>query len=127
MPTESGQLQSGIKVDRLRVASFAATGLIAALAGVLYAGTTGGADPSSGLSFLLPAYAAVFLGATAIIPGHFNAIGTFVAVYVLIAGITGLAILGIQTYVQSLFYGTALVVAVSLEKIFSRRSNRSQT
>ena len=41
-----------------------AAGLISGLAGVLYAGTTGAADPSSGSQLLLPAYAAAFLGAS---------------------------------------------------------------
>ena len=88
---------SGLNVGRVRWAAFIVSGLISALAGVMYAGTTGAADPTSGASFLLPAYAAVFLGATSISPGRFNAWGTIIAVYFLVTGITGLQLLGVQT------------------------------
>jgi ribose transport system permease protein len=98
-----------------------ASAVISAVAGILYAGTTGAADPVSGTTFLLPAFAAAFLGSTSIVPGRFNPWGTVVAVYFLVTGITGLSLLGVQTFVQSLFYGGALVLAVTLSQI-SRRS-----
>jgi ribose transport system permease protein len=88
---------------------------------VLYAGTIGAADPNSGMTFLLPAFAAAFLGATSITPGRFNAWGTLIAVYFLVIGITGLTMLGIQTFVQNLFYGGALVLAVALSQLVRKR------
>ena len=69
------------------------------------------------LSFLLPAFAAAFLGATTIMPGRFNPIGSIAAVYFLVTGITGLQLLGVQTFVQQLFYGGALVLAVALSQL----------
>ena len=113
---------SGFNINRLRWGALIASGTIAALAGVLYAGVTGGADPSSGASFLLPAYAAAFLGATAIVPGRFNPWGAIIAVYFLVTGITGLTILGAASWVQDVFYGTALVLAVALSTISRRRA-----
>lgn len=112
---------SGLRVTRIRWGSLVASGTIAGIAGVLYAGTTGGADPSSGGSFLLPAFAAAFLGATAVVPGRFNAWGTFIAVYFLVTGITGLQMVGVDSFVQQLFYGGALVLAVALSHIVRRR------
>jgi ribose transport system permease protein len=116
---------SGLNVGRLRWAAFIVSGLISALAGVMYAGTTGAADPTSGASFLLPAYAAVFLGATSITPGRFNAWGTIIAVYFLVTGITGLQLLGVQTFVQQLFYGGALIIGVALSRYASHRSAKA--
>jgi ribose transport system permease protein len=115
---------SGIDVRRVRWGALVATGVISAFAGVLYAGTTGGADSTSGASFLLPAFAAAFLGATTIVPGRFNPWGTIVAVYFLVTGITGLTILGVQSYVQQLFYGGALVLAVALSQYPRRKELR---
>jgi ribose transport system permease protein len=112
---------SGIRVMRLRWGAFVASGVISAFAGVLYAGTLGSADPTSGLSFLLPAFAAAFLGATTIMPGRFNPLGSIAAVYFLVTGITGLQLLGVQTFVQQLFYGGALVLAVALSQLARRR------
>jgi len=81
---------SGIRVARLRWGAFIVSGVISAFAGILYVGTLGSADPTSALSFLLPAFAAAFLGATTILLGRFNAIGSIAAVYFLVTGITGL-------------------------------------
>ena len=113
---------SGIHVARLRWGALVVSGLISAFAGVLYAGTLGSADPTSGLSFLLPSFAAAFLGATTIMPGRFNPVGSIAAVYFLVTGITGLQLLGVQTFVQQLFYGGALVLAVALSQLARRRS-----
>jgi ribose transport system permease protein len=113
---------SGLRVGALRFSALAGSGLLAGLAGVLYAGTTGGADPSSGASFLLPAFAAAYLGATAVSPGRFNAWGAFIAVYFLVTGITGLQLLGVDSFVQQLFYGGALVLAVALSQLVRRRA-----
>jgi ribose transport system permease protein len=112
---------SGIRVDRARFYSLIFSGFFSACAGILYAGTIGAADPLSGLTFLLPAFAAAFLGATSISPGRFNPWGSFVAVYFLVTGITGLTILGIQTFVQNLFYGGGLVLAVALSQLVRNR------
>lgn len=117
---------SGFNLDRLRWGALIASGTIAALAGVVYAGVTGGADPSSGSSFLLPAFAAAFLGATAIVPGRFNPWGSVIAVYFLVTGITGLTILGAASWVQDVFYGTALVMAVALSTLSRRRSGAAE-
>jgi ribose transport system permease protein len=114
---------SGVRVGRIRWAAFVASGTLSALAGVLYAGTTGGADPSSGASFLLPAFAAAFLGATSIVPGRFNPWGSLIAVYFLVTGITGLQLLGVESFVQQLFYGGALIVAVVLSRLIRGRAD----
>ena len=116
---------NGVRVDAVRAGALIASGLLSALAGVLYAGMSGSANPSSGLSLLLPAFAAVFLGATTLNPGRFNPLGTLLSVYFLITGITGLTMLGADPYVQSLFYGGALIVAVSLSQLVRNRQPQS--
>lgn len=108
---------TGIRVSRIRAGSLIMSSVICAFAGALYAGTSGAAAPTGGTEFLLPAFAAAFLGATTIYPGRFNPIGSFVAVYFLVFGITGLEFLGAPDYVQEVFYGAALIVAVTFSQI----------
>jgi ribose transport system permease protein len=115
---------SGIRVDQVRAVTFICSGILGAVAGVLSVGTLGATDPNSGLTYLLPAFAAAFLGATSITPGRFNPIGSVIAVYFLVTGITGLSILGISTFVQDLFYGGALVIAVVLSQLVRGRQER---
>lgn len=105
---------AGIRVGWVRAGALIASSCISAFAGVVLAGWLGASDPSISPSYLLPAFAAVFLGATTITPGRFNPIGTFVAVYFLITGITGLELLGYVGWIEQVFYGASLVGAVSL-------------
>jgi ribose transport system permease protein len=107
---------NGINVGRARLAALVASSLLASLAGIVYAGVLGSADPFSGTNFLLPAFAAAFLGATTLIPGRFNPWGTFIAVYFLATGINGLSMLGIPLWVTNVFNGAALILAVTLSQ-----------
>ena len=115
---------SGINTDRVRVSCLMVSGSFGALAGVLYAGTQGAADPVSGTSYQLPAFAAAFLGSTCIVPGRFNPWGATVAVYFLVTGITGLVFLGFSSFIQEMFYGGALVIAVTLSQLVSGRQEQ---
>jgi ribose transport system permease protein len=107
---------TGVRVNRQRSWAFILAAGIAALAGIAYAATDGSVDPTAGSALILPAYAAVFLGATAIRPGRINALGALVAVYFLATGTAGLELLGVQSYIQQIFYGAALVAAITLPK-----------
>ena len=117
---------SGVRVNRQRSWAFILAAGIAGIAGIAYAATNGSVDPTAGSALILPAYAAVFLGATAIRPGRINALGALVAVYFLATGTAGLELLGTQSYIQQIFYGAALVAAITVpkvtrERIFKRR------
>jgi ribose transport system permease protein len=117
---------AGLRVDAIRAGSLIACAFIASVAGVLQAGVVGAADPGGGASYLLPAFAGAFLGQTAIKPGRFNPWGTLVAVYFLVTGITGLELLGLSGWVQDVFYGGSLVLAVALGRIAARRRAASR-
>jgi len=112
---------SGIPVTAIRAGSLMASAMVSSLGGVILAGVLGGAGPNIAGGYLLPAFAAVFLGATAISPGRFNPLGTFIAVYFLITGITGLQLLGYSGWVENFFYGASLVLAVALSRLAARR------
>ena len=116
---------SGIHVNRVRWMCLVCSGLFGSIAGVLYAGTQGAADPVSGDSYLLPALAAAFLGSTSIMPGRFNPWGTTISVYFLVTGITGLVFLGFGSFIQDMFYGGALVLAVTLSQMVRGRQEQS--
>jgi ribose transport system permease protein len=112
---------AGVDTRLVTLQCFVLTGLIAALAGVLSVMLLGSSSPVVGLSALLPAFAGAFLGATAIRPGRYNAIGTVIAVYLLATGITGLQQLGAPFYVEEFFNGGALLIAVSIAALVARR------
>jgi ribose transport system permease protein len=111
---------TGINVARYRSAALVYGSVIASIAGVLLAGTLGSSDPTIGPTYLLPVFASIFLGATTITPGRFNAWGTVVAVYFLTTGVTGLELLGLYGWVNQVFYGAALVLAATFSRVVTR-------
>ncbi len=111
---------SGVPVSGVRVFSLVATGTITAFAGVVMIGTLGSVNPAMSPPYLLPAFAAAFLGSTTISPGRFNALGTFIAVYFLTTGITGIQLLGSSGWAANVFYGGALVLAVAASQLVGR-------
>jgi ribose transport system permease protein len=112
---------AGVRTDAIKVAAFAIAGGMAAMAGLLQLGQAGGATPSFGIPLLLPAFAAIFLGATAIKPGVFNVWGTVIAILLLAAGFTGLGLQGVPLWVEPIFDGLVLLLAV----LVTRREARS--
>lgn len=113
---------AGIRVRRIRIGSYLAGAALAGMAGVMIIATVGGFDSSTSGVYLLPALAAVFLGTAVVQPGMFNPIGTMIAIYFLTTGIFGLQLLGVSGWIQNVFYGAGLVVAVTLAKVVRERS-----
>lgn len=112
---------SGINADLQVRQSFMITGVLCSAAGCISMMSLGGSSPSIGLGSLLPAFAAAFLGATCFRPGRYNVAGTVVAVYVVGIGITGLMQRGAEVYIQDVFNGAALLIAVIVSTIARRR------
>jgi ribose transport system permease protein len=79
-------------------------------------------DPSTSITYLLPTVSAVFLGTAAVRPGRFNPLGTLIALYFLATGILGLEELGLAGWISDVFYGAALVVAVTLTTLLRKRA-----
>lgn len=117
----------GIPVQRAIFLSFVISAFTAGLAGVVLTARSGGAVPSAGPSFLFPAFAAVFLGMTMIRPGKPNIVGTVVAVAFVSASVSGFTMLGASAWVQDVFNGAALVIAITVATLFARRQGARRT
>ena len=111
---------SGLNVDRYTIFAFGGAGLLAGIGGVVQAGSLGSGDPLGGPPFLLPAFAAVFLGATSFRSGTFNVTGTVVAVFTIAVGINGLIALGVPSYVYEVFTGGALIASALAFRVLNR-------
>jgi ribose transport system permease protein len=114
---------AGVQVGRWQWLSFIWSGLISGIAGVLYASLVG-PSLTFGSALLLPAFAAVFLGATQFIPGRFNVWGTLLAVYLLATGVKGLQLLTSVQWLNDMFNGLALIVAVGFAVWRQRKAVR---
>lgn len=114
---------SGVPVTRMVITSFALSGFLAGLAGVLQMTRDGGGNPQNGPGLLLPVFAAAFLGATTI-KQTFNVRGTVVAVLGLAFTVSGLVLNGAKPYVEDWFNGAALIVAVAFTAYMGRLRGR---
>lgn len=115
---------AGIRTGRVKIAAFAVAGLLAAVAALFELGQSGAASAGFGPELLLPAYAAAFLGVTTWKPGYFNVPGAVVAIVLLAVGFNGLNLLGAPFWVQPIFNGTVLVVAVITARSEARQLRR---
>lgn len=115
---------AGVRTKQRVVLSFMIGSTVAAGAGVLLAGRLGTGDPTIGADYMLPAFTAVFLGATQFKRGRFNIWGTIVAVYVVALGVKGLLLAGAPTWMPYLFNGAVLIIAVALSKVQTRNRLR---
>ena len=85
-------------------------------------GQNGAANAGFGPELLLPAYAAAFLGVTTYRPGYYNIPGAVIAILLMAVGFNGLNLLGAPFWVQPIFNGTVLVVAVICARAESRQT-----
>ncbi|AOF93979.1 ABC transporter permease [Sinorhizobium sp. RAC02] len=112
---------NGIRTRRFVIGAFVASGLIGALAGVVLAAKLRIGQASVGLEFLLPALVGAFLGSTTIKPGRVNVWGTIIGVIILAVGISGIQQMGGAFYVEPLFNGATLLVAIGIAGYAQRR------
>jgi len=92
-----------------------------ALAGVLLASKLRIGQASVGLEFLLPALVGAFLGSTTIKPGRVNVWGTIVGVMILAVGISGIQQFGGSFWVEPMFNGTTLLIAIGIAGYAQRK------
>jgi ribose transport system permease protein len=111
---------AGVRVDRLRFMSLVVSGSLAGASGIVLASTIGAGDPASGSAYLLPAFAAAFLGATQLKHGRFNAFGTLIAVLLLGTGTIGLGLANAPQWSADLFVGFVLIASLAVTGIQRR-------
>jgi ribose transport system permease protein len=103
---------AGIRTGSLKIVAFGLAGLLVGIGAIFALGQNGAANPGYGPDLLLPAYAAAFLGVTSYRPGYYNIPGAIVAILLLAVGFNGLNLLGAPFWVQPIFNGAVLIVAV---------------
>jgi ribose transport system permease protein len=117
---------SGIDTRRRIILSFGLCALFASATGAFLAAQHQVGQATTGPDFLLPAFAAALLGATSVRPGRVNVWGTVIAVLLLATAVAGLQQLGAQFYVEYLFNGAMVIIAVGAAGFVIRRRVASE-
>jgi simple sugar transport system permease protein len=107
---------AGIRVDQLKIAVYAISGMLACTAGVLYTAQYRQGKPDAGAGAELDAIAAVVIGGTNLMGGRGSMIGTLVGV--LIFGFLGniLQLRNIDSNTQLVLKGGIILAAVLLQE-----------
>jgi ribose transport system permease protein len=111
----------GIPVPLVVLLSFVLAGALAGVAGAVELARTGSGNPQVGPGYTLSALAAAFLGSTTIRPGRFNVPGTIVGVFFVAISVNGLTLAGAADWVDPVFNGAAVVIAVSVSTVLAHR------
>jgi ribose transport system permease protein len=103
---------AGIRTGTLKIVTFVLAGALIGVGSIFALGQNGAASAGFGPELLLPAYAAAFLGVTTYRPGYYNIPGAVIAILLMAVGFNGLNLLGAPFWVQPIFNGGVLIIAV---------------
>ena len=103
---------SGIRTERLTFLTFVNMGMLAALAGLIFAARLNTATPKAGVSFELDVIAAVFIGGASMSGGVGKIVGAVVGAFIMGVMNNGMSIMGIGIDYQQVIKGLVLLAAV---------------
>jgi putative multiple sugar transport system permease protein len=113
---------SGIKVERLTFLAFVNMGVLAALAGLIFAARLNVATPKAGLGFELDVIAACFIGGAATTGGVGTVVGAVVGAFIMGVMNNGMSILGVGIDLQQVIKGVVLLLAVFLDVYYKNKA-----
>ncbi|MBV8473860.1 MAG: ABC transporter permease [Hyphomicrobiales bacterium] len=111
---ELGAIASGIRVERYKIAAFAISGTLAAMAGLMLAARLSGGSPTAANQFLLPAIVAVLVGGTPLTGGVGGVLNTAVGALIVAVVRTSMVYLEVPAQGQQIFFGLVLIAAIAL-------------
>lgn len=114
---ERAALLSGVRVDRIKIAVYAISGICAALVGLIVASDLVAAHPASGETFELSAIAAVVLGGASLSGGRGTIAGTIIGACVIGILGDGMVMMGVSEFWQMVIKGAVIIAAVVLDQV----------
>jgi rhamnose transport system permease protein len=114
----------GVRSHRRTCEAFMLSGALAGLGGLLYAGRYGNVDATAGAGFELTVIAAAVIGGVSLFGGSGTPAGAALGALLLVEIENILALLKISIFAQQTLEGAAIVIAVAIYSIVSRRLRR---
>lgn len=105
---------SGIKVDNVIISTFAISGFLSGLTGMVLASRLNSAQPTAGMGYELDAIAAVVLGGTNLFGGEGELWGTLVGAFIMGILNNGLNMLNVSSFYQQVVKGIVILIAVTV-------------
>lgn len=107
---------SGVNVKAVKIAVFAISGALAALAGIILTARLESAQPTAGMAYELDAIAAVVLGGTSLMGGRGRIVGTLVGALIIGVLNNALNIMDVSSYYQMIAKGGVILLAVIVDR-----------
>jgi erythritol transport system permease protein len=114
---ERAAVLSGIRVNRVKVATYVISGLCSALVGLIIAAQLEAAHPATGESFELTAIAAAVLGGTSLMGGRGSIVGSLIGAFVIGVLADGLVMMGTSEFWQMVVKGIVIILAVAVDQL----------
>lgn len=108
---------SGVNVRRIKTTIFTLSGLISALAGILFAARLGAVRGDAALGFELDIITIVLLGGVSIFGGSGTMVGTFLSILIVLNLRNGMALSNITGHIQTGVLGVLLILSVMVPNI----------
>jgi len=106
---------SGVNVNRIKMAVYMISGVLAALAGIILTARLESAQPTAGLAYELDAIAAVVLGGTSLMGGKGRIFGTIVGALIIGVLNNALNLMDVSSYFQMIAKGAVILLAVVVD------------
>lgn len=113
---EEATVYSGINTERIKIFVYAASGFLAALAGIIITARLSSAQPQAGSGYELDAIAAVVLGGTSLSGGVGSIFGTIIGTLIIGVLNNALNLMNVSSYYQQLLKGLVILAAVLLDR-----------
>jgi ribose transport system permease protein len=113
---EKAAFIAGIKSDRIKIAIYSISGLMAAVAGIIITSRLNSAQPTAGNAYEMDAIASVVLGGTSLSGGRGRLVGTLIGALIIGTLNNGLNLLGVSSFYQQVVKGVVIIIAVLLDR-----------
>jgi len=114
---ETAARAMGIRVESQRLRLYMFSGLMAGIAGLIFAARVNAGDPTAGLNYELTAITAAIIGGTNLFGGRGSILGTLIGALIMGVLQNGLNLLAVQSYYQQMAIGAVLIFAVWLDQL----------
>lgn len=113
---------SGMNVDRWKIATYALSGLICGIAGLIISSRLNSAQPALGMGYELDAIAATVIGGTSLSGGRGTMMGTIIGAFIMSTLINGLRVMGVHEEWQIVVTGVIIVAAVYIDIVLRKKT-----
>lgn len=113
---EKAAFIAGIKSERIKIAIYAISGMMASVAGIIITSRLNSAQPTAGQSYEMDAIASVVLGGTSLSGGRGRLVGTLIGALIMGTLNNGLNLLGVSSFYQQIVKGIVIIIAVLLDR-----------